>query len=145
MLDRKIRKKIEWAFRNYETLRTQAAEYLVELAESGLTAKYDCVGGVSSGGNPTENKGIKAAENNAVLWCKVVENTKKHFEEEYFKTHVKKHEIIELRYFRNKKEIDVCYELNIERETMYRWVKEILNYAFVVAVQLRLLQLNLEV
>ena len=75
MLDRKIRKKIEWAFRNYEALRTQAAEYLVELAESGLTAKYDGVGGVSSGGNPTEVKGIKAAEYNAVLWCKVVENT----------------------------------------------------------------------
>lgn len=145
MIDRKTRKKIEWAFRSYATLRTQAAEYLVDIAESGLTPSYGAVGGSSCAGNPTEVKGIRAAEHTAVLWCKVVENTKKHFEEEYFRTHVKKYEIIELRYFRNKKEIDVCYELNIERETMYRWVKEILNYAFVVAVQLGLLQLNLEV
>ena len=45
MLDRKTRKKIEWAFRSYATLRTQAAEYLVDIAESGLTPSYGAVGG----------------------------------------------------------------------------------------------------
>lgn len=75
MLDRKIRKRIEWAFKNYATLQKEGAEYLIALAESGLTPVYGAVGGHCAPSNPTESKGIKATEYNPVLWCKVVENT----------------------------------------------------------------------
>lgn len=145
MLDRKIRKRIEWAFYHYDELKKQGAEYLLELAEQGVTAQYEGVGVHSSDvSNPTESKGIKAAGNTAAAWCKVVECTKKHFEKVYTETNVRKYQLIDLRYTKRLTEVKICYTLSIERETMYRWIKELLTYAYLVSVQIGLLKLNLE-
>lgn len=145
MLDRKVRKRIEWAFYNYDVLKTLAAEYLVELAETGITAQYDGAG-IHSGhiSNPTEVKGVKVAGNTAAIWCKVVENTKKYFETVYWETNIKKYQLIAFRYTKKYNERKICYELSIERETMYRWIKEILYYAYIITVQLGLNKVELE-
>lgn len=129
MLDRKTRKKIEWAFRSYATLRTQAAEYLVDIAESGLTPNYGAVGGSSCAGNPTEVKGIRAAEHTAVLWCKVVEKTMERFED------TGKDTLIKLKYFKNEKERHILDKLYIDRSAYYDWINDILTYATMIALQ----------
>ena len=98
MLDRKVRKMIEWWFYNYESKRKEAAEYLVELAEQGITARYEGLGiRNSSVSNPTESKGIKTLDGRkSALWCKVVENTLTTFRWEI------EYRVIELFYFKHK-------------------------------------------
>ena len=126
MLDRKIRKKIEWAFRNYDTLKEQGADYLVALAEQGITPMYGAVGSRASPGNPTESKGIRAAEYNAVLWCKVVENTLTAFrwEPEY--------EIIKGKFFNKNYPSDkaIYTSLYIPERTYYYCLDRIYLHAY---------------
>ncbi|MCI9519256.1 MAG: hypothetical protein HFK08_08420 [Clostridia bacterium] len=124
MLDRKIRKKIEWAFRNYSTLQKQGADYIVELAEQGTTPAYGLVGGGHAPGNPTESKGIKAAENNAMLWCKVVENTLTTFRWDI------EYELIKMFYFEKKSRTRVCERLGVAERTFTYWTENIMNYAY---------------
>lgn len=131
MLDRKTRKKIEWAFRSYETLRAQAAEYLADLAESGITPKYGAVGGSHGAGNPTENKGIRAAEAVGTTdWCRVVEKTLERFQA------TGKDTLIRLKYFEKRKERYILDKLYIDRRTQFRWIDDILIYATMIALQL---------
>ena len=142
MLDRKIRKRVEYAFYNYKTLKEQGANYIVELAESGLTARLDSVGGSSGKSNPTEAKGIKAAEcYDAIPWCRVVERTKKRFMDEPLKL-----KLIEYRYERKTpikqlytKHYDKFYAS--EKKTFYNWLDEILTYAAMLAIQERIIKL----
>ena len=129
MLHRKNRKKIEWAFRNYDTLKEQGADYIVTLAEQGITPMYGAVGSCASPGNPTESKGIRAAEYNAVLWCKVVENTMDRFED------TGKDTLIRLKYFESRKEMYILDKLYIDRSAYYDWLNSILTYAAMIALQ----------
>lgn len=124
MLDRKIRKKIEWAFRTYDTLKEQGADYLVALAEQGITPMYGAAGSRASPGNPTESKGIKVTEHNAVLWCKVVENTLTAFQWDM------EHELITLHYFKKKSRAFVCECLGVGERTFTYWTENIMNYAY---------------
>jgi len=124
MLDRRIRKKIEWAFRNYDTLKEQGADYIVTLAEQGITPMYGAVGSRASPGNPTESKGIKAAEHNDMLWCKVVENTMTAFRWDM------EYELIKMFYFEKKSRTRVCERLGVSERTFTYWTENIMNYAY---------------
>lgn len=136
MLDRKIRKKIEWAFYNYADLREKGAEYLVELAERGLTASYDAAGVHGSGAdNAAETRCVKAIDaNRAAYWCKVVEKTLEHFRD------TGKDTLIRLRYFDKKGTVRVCDQLYIDRRTLFYWVDDILSYALMGALQLQIIK-----
>ena len=124
MLDRNIRKKIEWAFRTYHILKQQSAEYIVELAESGTTPMYGAIGSRASPGNPTESKGIKAAEHNDMLWCKVVEHTMTAFRWDI------EYELIKMFYFEKKSRARVCERLGVSERTFTYWTENIMNYAY---------------
>lgn len=136
MLDRKIRKRVEYAFYNYKTLKEQGANYIVELAESGLTARLDGVGGSSGKSNPTEAKGIKAADYNAMLWCKVVERTKARFASD-----INKIDMLNFKYTKKWGADRICTELYITRMTLYNWLDDVLTYAAMLAIQERIIKL----
>lgn len=137
MIDKKIRKKIENAFYNYSSLKQQGAEYLVELAEAGLTAKYDSVGGRASGDNTTETRCVKAVDSNrAVQWCRVVEKTLEHFRD------TGKDTLIRLRYFEHLKLWKCGEKLYISESALKLWINDILDYAFAVSAYLHLIKIN---
>lgn len=146
-MDKRTKKQIEWAFYHYVEMKQMGAERIFELAETGITACYDRVGGRGEQvSTPTESKALKAVSESEkpIKWCKVFESTLRYFQKEREHTNVRKDELLNLRYMNRMKEKDICYRLNIERETMYRWIKEILNYACMVSIELRLITLNLE-
>lgn len=67
MLERKIRKKIEWAFYNYDSLKESAKEYIVEIAESQIAVNYDKLPVQSSNDNSIERAIINGIDGLAVL------------------------------------------------------------------------------
>lgn len=137
MLDRKMRKRIEWAFYHYDELKKQGAEYLLELAEQGVTAQYEGVGIHSSDvSNPTESKGIKVAGNTAAAWCKVVERTK-----ERYQCDANKSELLRLKYKTGLKETKLCSELYLDRRTMYYWLDDMLTFATMIAIQEKVIKI----
>src|SRR5690554_6881185 len=140
MLDWKIRKKIEWAFYNYNTLKQRAKEYICDIASEGLTARYGVAGSSNGYSNPTENKALSAASQNDEAWCKVVEHTFEQFKYEPLKT-----KLIKYRYDKGLSVRQLCDNYNneffvFEEKTFYNWINEILTYAAMVAIQERLIK-----
>jgi hypothetical protein len=129
MLEWRIRKQIEHAFYNYEALKRQGAEYLVDLAQAGITAKYDSVGGRTGCSNPTQDKAILCADAKAVGWCHVVERTRERY------TQTDKEELIKQKYIEHKSPYRICNSLYITKTTLYEWINEILTFAAMVAIQ----------
>lgn len=137
MLDRKLRRRVERAFYDYEVYRQCCVTTIAERAESGLTANYGAVGSHSGVGNPTERKALKGIDDgNAYAWCTVVEKTLAHF------SGTGKDTLIRLRYFEKLSERKVCEKLYIERRGLYYWVEEILTYAAMLALQFRLITIS---
>jgi hypothetical protein len=140
MLDYGIRKKIEWAFYNYDMLKKRASEYTYDIACTGVTARYEAVGGHSNCiSNPTELKGISAASQTDEAWVKVVDKTL-----ERFKDQPKKIKFIQYKYMKriSVKDLLLNYRdvFNVyEERTYYNWLDEILAYAAMVAIQYKLL------
>lgn len=129
MVDRKVRYKIERSFKDYAKNRQRGAEYIVELAESGLIAQYGKVGSGNNVGNPTEAKAIKAAGDIAALWCKVVENTLITFKWEIEEW------IIDMYYFRKLSRAEICDELGIAERTFTYATSRIVERAFMWAAE----------
>lgn len=127
MLDRKLRRRVERAFYDYELNKKRGVDQIVELAESGLIAQYDKVGGRAGVGNPTEKKAILAAADKSYLWCRVVENTLITFRWEIEEW------IINMYYFRNMSRATICEELGIAERTFTYTTSRIVERAFMWA------------
>ena len=141
MTEKEIQKKVEWAFRNYEKLKKQAEEYIVNLAESDICTNWEHIGHGRGGYyNPTEKKAIKAAENEAVKWCYVVECTIGYFADK----EPLKAELIRQRYFDKKPALVVGLNLYIQERTLYSWQREIITYATFLAIQEKLVALSIK-
>jgi hypothetical protein len=140
MLDYGMRKKIEWAFYNYEVLKKRVKEYVYDIACTGVTARYEAVGGHSNCiSNPTELKGISAAMQQDEAWVRVVDKTIEHFKDDPKKT-----KFIQYKYMKRipVRALLVKYRdvFDIyEEKTFYNWLDEILTYAAMVAIQYRLI------
>lgn len=130
----KTRKQIEYAFYNYDKLKSEAAEYISDLCCSGLSPALDKVGKGSGISNPTENAGIKLAEYNKYLWCEVVERTVTTYRWEYEYTLIRK------KYIEKKHRQRICQELGICSRTFDYWVNRILNTAEQWASELKVLK-----
>lgn len=136
MLERKIRKKIEWAFYNYDNLKKQAEEYILDIAESQMAVSYDKLPVQSSNGNGVERAVINGIDKNtAYKWCKVVEQTIEHFAD------TGKDTLVKLKYFEKLREWQLCDKLYITRPSLFNWLEDILTYATMVALQDRLIKI----
>lgn len=136
MLERRVRKKIEWAFYNYKAISTTAEKYILEVAEKQLSVSYDKLPVQSSAGNSVESSVIKALDKgDAYKWCKVVEQTLEHF------AGTGKDTLIRLKYFEKLREWKLCQKLYVEHTSIYRWVDEAMIYAAMVALQFGLIRI----
>ena len=122
MTDKEIKSKIKNAFRNYESNKAIAAEWLSSLPSTGLVANYSGVKVSSSGQNSIERQVIENSqkEYTAYCWCKVVENTLIRFKGEH------KDKLIELFFFRRLGANLTAKRLHISPRTFTRWLDEIL-------------------
>lgn len=76
MLTKRIRKQIEWHFKNYNADIALYNDRVDEIVNSGLTANYSGVGGGGGVSSPTEAKGLKLYElDTERTWAAVVRNT----------------------------------------------------------------------
>lgn len=127
MLERKIRKRIEWAFYNYSELKKSAEEYILDVAESQMAVSYDKLPVQSSNSNSVERAVINGIDKNtAYKWCKVVEQTIEHF------TGTGKDTLVRLKYFEKKRNWDIANRLYISDTSVKYWLNDILQYAFVI-------------
>lgn len=132
-----IRKKIERAFYEYGQNKKLGAEYVDNLAYEGTVANLSRVGS-SSGkvGNPTEAKGIRVLLGDKdYLWCRVVENTMKHFEG------TGKDTLIKLKYFEKLTEWRLCDKLYISRSSLFEWIEDLTTYGAMLAIQDKLIKI----
>lgn len=136
MLERKIRKRIEWAFYNYSELKKNAEEYILDVAESQMAVNYDKLPVQSSNGNSIERTLINGIDKNiAYKWCKVVEQTIEHF------TGTGKDTLVKMRYFEKKSEHRLSEKLFVDRSAIYDWINEVLTYGAMVALQLGIIKI----
>ena len=134
MLTKKMRKQIEGHFFNYKEYLSLYNEKVLDIIESGLTARYDRVGSRGSvPGNPTESKALRLEElDREKCWATVVLNT--------------------FNAFRFKPEYDIMVDLYIKRRnrkeifcdgllesTFYRWRDRWLTCAYQWAKELKLI------
>ena len=125
MTDKEIKSKIKNAFRNYESNKAIAAEWLCSLPSAGLVANYSGIKVSSSGQNGIERQVIENSqkEYTAYSWCKVVENTLIRFKGEH------KDKLIELFFFRRLGANLTAKRLHISKRTLFYWLDEILFVA----------------
>ena len=137
MLERKIRKKIEWAFYNYSENNAAAQQYILDVAERQMAVDYGKIPVQASGGNGVESAIVKALDKEcaAYRWCKVVEQTIEHF------AGTGKDTLVRLKYFENKSEHRLSEKLFIDRSAVYDWINEVLTYGAMVALQLGIIKI----
>lgn len=136
MIDRGIRKKIEWAFYNYPENSKNCAELLCELAERGMVKKTDGEFiNTYSISDPTL-KAIEAVDKLLIYkWCTVVETVLKRF------AGTGKDTLIRLKYFERRSKYKISDELYISVESIKYWLNDIINYTALVSVQLGLIKI----
>jgi len=149
ILERRVRKKIERAFYNYDVLKKSGVDYVSDWAEQTLTPSYARIGDSKQGyepsprgsavSNPTEAVATKAADKQleAYKWCRVVEKTK-----ERFMYDDNKGELIRLRYKKKCSFNGLQIELYISEMTLCNWLEEILAYAAMLAIQYGLIVID---
>ena len=136
MLDRQIRKKVEWAFYNYKDLKKASNQNLEDIAESHATVNYGKIASKTFSGNGVENALIKAMDRDyAGQWCNIVECTINHFKD------TGKDDFIKYKFFDRLGEFWLCDKLYLERRALFRWAEEILTYAAMVALQENLIKI----
>lgn len=133
MLDKRAKRQIEWAFKNYAANKALGDEQVAEIAESGLTVNWDniaCGGGI---GNPTEQKALRLMERaKQYLWAKVVENTKVAFRfEAVYDTLVDVYE-------KKKKHLEVMLAREIPESTYFYRLDKALDFAYMWAFEYKL-------
>ena len=125
MLTKRLRKQIEWHFRNYNADIALYNERVRDTIESGMTADYSGVG-VRRGGisSPTESKTLRILDfDNEKTWATVVRNTfiAFRFEPEYAV-------MVEL-YINHKPLKDILCD-GLWETTYYRWRNNWLEFAY---------------
>lgn len=130
MLDRQIRKKVEWAFYNYKDLKKTSKQNITDIAESHITVDYGKISAKSSAHNGIESVLVKAMDKDyAGQWCNIVEVTLSHFK------NTGKDDFIKFKYFDRLGEFWLCDKLCVERRALFRWAEEVMTYAAMVALQ----------
>lgn len=133
-MERATRKKIEWAFYNYNKLKEENAQLLEEIATAGLTIDFSKVGNGSDVGNPTEQKVIRFSDYENALWCAVVERTYIHYKwaMEGF--------IIKKKYFEKLRRRDIMKLVEAGESTYHFWLNKILTTAELWAYEFKLVK-----
>ncbi len=118
-MDNKIKRKIDWAFYNYEKLLKDNEEVLDDIRASGLIANISQVGHGSGVGNPTEQKAIRCAEYDNALWCAVVERTYIYYKWTMEGTLLKK------KYFDKKSRYEIMQDMCVPESSYHFWLSKI--------------------
>ena len=124
MLTKRIRKQIEWHFKNYKADFALYNDRVDEIINSGLTANYSGVGGGGGVSSPTEAKGLKLYElDTERSWATVVRNTfiAFRFEPEY--------KVMCELYIKGRKLKELLCD-GLWETTFYRWRDNWLGFAY---------------
>lgn len=124
MLTKRIRKQIEWHFKNYNADAALYEERAREIIDSGLTANYSGVGGCGGVSSPTEAKGLRLLElDNEQSWAAVVRNTFIAFRFE------PEHKVMVELYIKGQSLKELLCD-GLWETTFYRWRDNWLEYAY---------------
>lgn len=136
MLERRLRKTIEWAFYNYKAMRDEAAQAIADAADKQLSVNYGGAAVKSSPGNTNERSVISAIDRaESYKWCKVVEQTLEHFEG------TGKDTLVRLKYFERQREWRLCERLYVSRRALFEWVEDVITYAVMLGLQYGLVKI----
>ncbi|MBO7213985.1 MAG: hypothetical protein J6V66_00660 [Clostridia bacterium] len=122
-MDKKVKRKIEYAFYNYRRLVESAVQSTVDIADAGLAAQYGSPRVQSTTDNKRESRLCKAIDNSleAWRWCNVVEHTLDHYACDG------RDKIIRLRYFKGYSVNHTCSEYGIAQRTFFNFRDEFLG------------------
>lgn len=134
-MTRAQRKQIEREFYNYKQNRDKAANYVASHAYDGFGVDYTKPQVRASHGNGVENNVIRAIseEERAWKWCLVYQKVFERFR------WTQKDELMRRRYMEKEHEIKTCMAVGIERRTYFYWLNEMLDVAFLWALEWKLL------
>ena len=134
MLTKRIRKQIEWHFKNYQADAALYEDRVRDIVDAGPTANYSGVGG--GGGNisnPTESKGLRLLElDTERTWATVVRNTFIAFQFE------PEHKVMVELYIKGRPLKELLCD-GLWETTFYRWRDRWLEYALKWARKFNLL------
>ena len=134
-MDKKIRKKIEYAFYNYEKLVKASAQEVVDLAYKDIAVSYDKPAVQSSSGKTMQDKICNLIDkmSESYRWAMVVEKTIEHFEWDL------KKKLIIYRYFKRYGRFKTMDMIGISERTYNYWNEDILTLAYRWAEKFNLL------
>jgi hypothetical protein len=136
-LNNKIKRQIEWHFKNYKADKAMGENYVRDVAESGMVRGYDRVsvdGGMFC--NAIESKIILMEERSIPYrWAKVVENTLNAYRFDLG------FDMFYERYMSSEKPGDrlLMAKYCVPERTYYRWIRKVLETAFEWAKEFNLL------
>lgn len=141
MTEREIRREVERAFYEYRERKAKAADYIAEAATNNLGVDYSRVW-VSGSSADFDDKIIAALDKNYedYLWCRVVELTKERYAADSDSSYIIDRYYKGERKHRRYRLIFICNELYVSERQLYRNIREILNYAALIALQFGLIQ-----
>lgn len=133
-LTKRLRRQIEWHFKNYKADALLYDEQVDDIIDSGLTAKYTNIGSNSCGVScPTEKKGIQILElDYERTWSAVVRNT-------FIAFRFKPEYSVMVEFYINCKPIKDILCDGIWENTFYRWRDNWLEFAYKWAKKFKLL------
>lgn len=124
MLTKRIRKQIEWHFKNYNADAALYEDRVREIVDSGLTANYSGIRGGGGVSSPTEAKGMRLLEiDNEQSWAAVVRNTFIAFRFE------PEHKVMVELYIKGRSLKELLCD-GLWESTFYRWREHWLEYAY---------------
>jgi hypothetical protein len=118
-MDNKLKRKIDWAFYNYNTLIADTQAALDDIRNSGLIADMTKVGHSCGIGRPTEQKAIKCMVDEKALWCAVVERT--YIQYKWTMEGV----ILKKKYFDKKSRAQIMCECEVSESSYHFWLGRI--------------------
>lgn len=124
MLTKRLRKQIEWRFKNYNADAALYEDRVREIVDSGLTANYSGIRGGGGVSSPTEIKGLRLLEiDNEQSWAAVVRNTFIAFRFE------PEHKVMVELYIKGRPLKELLCD-GLWESTFYRWRDNWLEYAY---------------
>ena len=124
MLTKRLRKQIEWHFKNYNADAALYEDRVREIVDSGLTANYSGIRGGGGVSSPTEIKGLRLLEiDNEQSWAAVVRNTFIAFRFE------PEHKVMVELYIKGRPLKELLRD-GLWESTFYRWRDNWLEYAY---------------
>lgn len=134
-MTRQERRQIEREFFNYKSNREQAADYVASSALNGFAIDYSHERVQASSGNSVERSLINAIskEERLYRWCVVFQKTLDKYRWE------QKDKLIIKKYIERKPRWRICMELSLAERTYHHWLEDILQTAYLWAVELGLI------